>query len=190
MNTKIFLLAFFMMLMAESAHAELDFLAGIGLHSGGDNVVTATFTDGSTEDLKAGEFLTLDFGAAWDLGILEARATAGWKYDTITATNGDLNFSRYTGQFLLLFAVDDWRFGGGTAYHFNIELEGSGVATSASAEYDDALGYVAEIDYYFNEKAYVGLQYTNIEYDRLATLGQTAATFDASSIGIVFMGRW
>jgi len=178
------------MLVAESANADLDFLGGIGLHSGGDDVVTAAFTDGSSEDIKAGEFLSLDFGVAWDMGILEARATAGWKYDTITATNGDLDFSRYTGQFLLLFAASDWRFGGGATYHFNIELDGSGVAESADAEFDDAVGYIAEIDYYFDEKAYVGLQYTNIEYDRLTTFGQSAATFDASSIGIIFVGRF
>jgi hypothetical protein len=49
---------------------------------------------------------------------------------------------------------------------------------------------VAEIDYYFSEGAYFGIQYLNIEYDRNTDFGQTAATFDGSSLGIVFAGRW
>ena len=190
MKTRVLLLGSILLFASQSANAELDFLGGIGLHGGGDNVITALFTDGSSEDIKGGEFLSIDLGVAWDMGIMEGRATGGWKYDTITATNGGLDFSRFTSQFLLLFAAGDWRFGGGAAYHFEIELDGSGVAAGADAEYDDALGYVAEIDYYFHEKAYVGIQYTNIEYDRTTAFGQSAATFDASSIGVVFAGRW
>ena len=48
----------------------------------------------------------------------------------------------------------------------------------------------AEINYYFNENAYVGLQYLKIDYDRLATLGNSARTLDASSIGLIIGGRW
>ncbi len=187
---RITLLGFFLLLATKSAYAEVDFIASIGLHSGGDDVVEVLFTDGSSEDIKAGEFLTLEFGAAWDMGNIEARATGGWKIDSISATNGDLDFSRLTGQLLFLYALDEWRFGGGATYHFNVELDGGGVASIASAEFDDALGYVAEVDYYFSEKAYVGLQYTDIEYDRTTAFGQSPATFDGSSIGIVFAGRW
>jgi hypothetical protein len=148
------------------------------------------FTDGSSEEIKAGEFLSVDLGVAWDMGILEARVTGGWKYDTITADNGDLDFSRFTAHGVLLFAAGDWRFGGGAAYHFAVELDGSGVASTADAEFDDAVGYIGEIDYYFTENAYVGVQYINIEYDRTSAFGQTPATFDGSSIGVVFAGRW
>jgi len=190
MNIRFVLLGAFLLLVSQSARAELDFLGQIGLHGGGDDVVTALFTDGSSEEIKAGEFLAIDLGIAWDMGIMEGRITGGWKYDTITAENGDLDFSRYTAQGLLLFAAGDWRFGGGVAYHFAIELDGSGVASGADAEYDDALGYVAEIDYYFSEKVYVGVQYLDIEYDRTTAFGQSAATFDASSIGVVIAGRW
>ncbi|MGD8927146.1 MAG: hypothetical protein PVG20_09855 [Thioalkalispiraceae bacterium] len=190
MKMRVVLLGTFLLLISQSAQAELDFLGQIGLHGGGDNIVTALFTDGSSEDIKAGEFLSIDLGMAWDMGILEGRITGGWKYDTITASNGDLDFTRYTSQALLLFAAGDWRFGGGAAYHFGIKLDGSGVASGADANYDNALGYVAEIDYYFSEQAYFGIQYLNIEYDRNTDFGQTAATFDGSSVGIVFAGRW
>lgn len=43
---------------------------------------------------------------------------------------------------------------------------------------------------FINENAYVGLQYLKIDYDRLATLGNSARTFDASSIGLIIGGRW
>lgn len=189
MHKKILILGVFL-LFASPAHAELDFLVALGLHGGGDDVVTAVFTDGTSEEIKAGEFLTLEAGVAWDMGFLEGRVTGGWKYDTITAENGSLDFQRFTGQGLLLVAAGDWRFGGGAAYHFNIELDGSGAASGADAEFDDAVGYVAEIDYYFSEQVYLGIQYLNIEYDRTNAFGQTPETFDGSSVGLVIAGRW
>lgn len=189
MYKKILILGVFLSL-TNPAHAELDFLGVLGLHGGGDVVVTALFTDGSTEEIKAGEFLTLEAGVAWDMGFLEARVTGGWKYDTITAENGSLDFQRFTGQGLLLVAAGDWRFGGGAAYHFNVKLDGRGDASLAEAEFDNALGYVGEIDYYFTEQVYLGIQYLNIEYDRTSANGQIPQTFDGSSVGVVIAGRW
>ena len=189
MNIRVLLLGASLLLGSQTAHADFDFLGQLGLHGGGDNVVTALFEDGSSETIKAGEFLSIDLGVAWDMGILEGRITGGWKYDTITATNGDLDFQRFTTQGLLLFAAGGWRFGGGAAYHFEVELDGSGVASTADAEFDNALGYVAEIDYYFSEKVYAGIQYLNIEYEQ--TIGSSVGQkFDGSSIGLVIAGRW
>jgi hypothetical protein len=173
------------------AQASLDVLVELGIHDGGDDVITLNFTDGSSRDMQAGEFLSLGAGVAWDIGsVMETRLYAGWKGDEVSATNGSVKLNRWTSNFMLLFKAGGWRFGGGVAYHWDVKLDGSGDATNASAEFDDAIGAVAEIDYYFNEYAYVGLQYLNIEYDRRATLGNSARTFDASSIGLTIGGRW
>ncbi len=175
----------------QPALAALDFLAEIGIHEGGDDLITINFIDGSSRDLQAGEFLSLAGGIAWDMGsIMEGRLTAGWKGDEVSATNGSVKLNRWTSDFMLFFKAGGWRFGGGAAYHWDVQLEGSGDASSASADFDNAAGAVAEIDYYFNENAYIGLQYLNIEYDRQATLNNSARTFDASSIGLIIGGRW
>jgi len=176
---------------AQPAFAAFDFLAELGIHNGGDDLITVNFTDGTSRDLQAGEFLSLGAGVAWDMGsVMEWRLYAGWKGDEVAASNGSVKLNRWTSNFMLFFNAGDWRFGGGAAYHWDVKLEGSGVATSASADFDDATGTVAEIDYYFNENAYIGLQYLKIEYDRLATNGNSARTFDASSIGLMIGGRW
>jgi len=190
MRFKYILLFSGFLLFSQTARADFDFMGGIGIHEGGDDIVTALFTDGTEETIQAGEFLSIDLGVAWDMGFLEGRMAGGWRYDTITADNGKLNFQRFTAQALLLAAIGNWRIGGGGTYHFEIELDGSGVGSPASAEFDNAIGAIAEIDYYFTPKAYIGLQYTHIEYDRTTAFGQTAQTFDASSIGIVIAGRW
>lgn len=169
----------------------LDIFGEIGIHDGGDDLITLNFTDGSSRDLQAGEFLSLGFGVAWDLGsVMEGRLYAGWKGDEVSASNGSVKLNRWTSNLMLLFKAGGWRFGGGAAYHWDVELDGSGAAANASAEFDDAVGVVAEIDYYFSEYAYIGVQYVDIEYDRLATLGNAARTFDASSIGLTIGGRW
>ena len=182
------------LLLAQPAHAEFDYMIELGLHSGGDTLETVPFEDGSTEDIEGGKFFSLNLGIAWDMGeSIESRFNLGIKYDTVDGNNGSVDFSRYISHFLLFYKVGNWRLGGGYAYHWDIELDGSGVASDASyanARYDDASGYVAQIDYYFTENAYVGIQYTDIEYDRLTDFGKTARTFDASSTGIVVGGRF
>lgn len=179
---------------SQTANADIDFMGGIGFHKGGDTIVSVLYVEGSEpatlETLEAGELLSLDLGVAWDMGFLEGRVTGGWMYDTITGNNGSLTFQRFNATGLLMVALGDWRFGGGTTYHFDVKLEGKGDVAGLSAEFDDAIGAIAEIDYYFNKKAYVGLQYIKIEYDRTTAFGQTAQTFDASSIGLVVVGRW
>ncbi len=190
MNLKRTVLWMILVLSSPQAMADLDFLAELGIHVGGDDLITATFTDGSTAKIKAGEVLALDLGVAWDMGMMEGRVTGGWKFDSISAVDGDIDFSRFTHQFILLFKTGDWRFGGGYAYHFDVEIDGSGAASVADSEFDDALGWTAQMNYFFTEKAYVGLVYTDIEYDRLATLGNSTKTFDASSIAFTIGGRW
>ena len=190
MNYKKLFISLILLLSSTQTMAELDFLAELGVHTGGDDLITATFTDGSTATIKAGEVLAIDLGIAWDMGNIEGRITGGWKYDTISAVDGDIDFSRFTHQFLLLYKAGDWRFGGGYAYHFDVEVDGSGAASVADSEFDDTLGWTAQINYFFTEKAYVGLTYTDIEYDRLATLGNSSATFDASSVALTIGGRW
>jgi hypothetical protein len=173
------------------SQAALDFFAELGIHDGGDDLVTVYFSDGTDRDVQAGEFFSLGLGVAWDMGeYLETRLYAGWLGDDVSANNGDVKLNRWTSNFMLFFKTGGWRFGGGVAYHWDIQLEGSGVASNASADFDNALGGVAEIDYYFTENAYVGLQYLSMDYDRLATMGNSAQTFDASSIGLTIGGRW
>ncbi len=190
MQIKGLILTTILTLSSSTAMASLDFLAELGIHSGGDDLITATFTDGSSSTIKAGEFFALDLGIAWDMGSIEGRLTGGWKYDNISAVDGDIDFTRFTHQFILLYKAGDWRFGGGYTYHFNVEVDGSGAASVADSEFDDSLGWTAQINYFFTEKAYVGLVYTDLDYDRLPTLGNTSKTFDAGSIALTIGGRW
>jgi len=190
MEYRGYLISAVLMIVSQHVRAELDFLTELGIHAGGDDLITVTFTDGSTSKIKAGEVLAIDLGIAWDMGVIEGRVTGGWKYDSISAVDGDIELTRYTHQFLLLYKTGAWRLGGGYVYHFKIELDGGGVASIADSEFDDTFGWTAQVNYFFSESAYVGLTYTDVDYDRLATLGNTSKTFDASSVAFTIGGRW
>lgn len=176
------LLAACVLLSSSLVQAETRFMLETGLHAGGDDLVTVTFSDGSTEDIDAGGLISLGAGVSSDLSEnLELRFVFNYKIDQVTASNGSIDFSRWVSNLSLMYKIDPWRVGGGLAYHSGIELDGDGVASVISADFDNATGYLLEIDYFWNEHFYLGAQYTDIEY----TYTGTSTDVDASSIGVV-----
>lgn len=138
-----------------------------GFDFGGDTIVTAFMTDGGTETIKANEGFVLGGGFAVfnDTKTLSSEITLSWKYTSISAENGDIEFTRFPVDALLFFNSAKSRLGIGATYHLNPEVEGSGVATGFGWEFDDALGFIAQVDYRASEKIAFGLRYTNLTYD-------------------------
>lgn len=175
------LLAVYFMAGSHLAAAEAHFALETGLHAGGDDLVTVTFSDGSTEDIDAGGLVSLGLGVAVDLREdLELRFMHNYKADSVTASNGSIDFTRWATHLSLMYRVDAWRFGGGLAYHSNIELDGDGVASVVSADFDNATGWLLEFNYFWGG-LYLGGQYTNIDY----TYTGSSTEVDASSLGVV-----
>ena len=75
----------------------------------------------------------------------------------------------------------DIQIGAGLTYHTNVELRGTGVLES-SYKFDNALGALAEIDYFWDPKSYIGLVFTAIDYEI------NGSTFNGNSSGIVIGG--
>lgn len=179
MKTTKAVLFSFLYLISYSAQAA-DFVIEGGLHAGGDDLETVTFTDGSSETIKAGDGLSLAFGARFDISDdLEMAATLGIKIDSIDAQNGSLDWTRYPLNGILLYKMDDWRFGGGLTYHMSPTLEGDGVVVG-KAEFDDALGALLDVRYFFSEPAYVGGRATFIDYEVI----NGSASVSGNSIGV------
>ena len=91
---KIFLVAAIAIGTAFSAQAAdgtpFKLLLGIGLTGGGDTLITVPFTDGSRDDIKAGELVQLYGGGEFRLADrLALQATVGYHVnDTRAASNG------------------------------------------------------------------------------------------------------
>lgn len=154
----------------------------VGLHAGGDELVRVIYTSGSSSSVKAGQLLSLAIGAGFNISKnLASRITFGYKTDFATATNGDVSFSRYPVNLLLLYKAGRFQLGGGITYHISPKLSGSGVASFVNTDFDNATGGLLEADYFFSQSSYFGFRYTSINY----TLKSTSISVDGNSVGVV-----
>jgi len=152
----------------------------IGYYTGGDNLVRASFSNGESESIDAGN--GLDISAGFLVSVtdqIDGQFSIGYRFDSITASNATLDWKRIPVEFKLFYNVDKLRVGGGITEHLSPELSGTGDA-SGSAKFDDALGFVLEGDYFFSDKSYLGFKYTSIDYE----IGSVSINGD--SAGFVF----
>lgn len=165
----------------------------IGYEDGGDELVVATFTNGSTENIQAGTGLLAGIGVSLlnESKNFEIEATVGAKMDLINASNGRVRWTRYPVDLLAFYRFWKLRVGGGVTYHLNPRVTGSGTASSIDQTYDAALGYVVQADFLFSgaeesNGAYLGIRFTGMDYDRKGG-GFTAK---ANSVGLQFGYRF
>ncbi|SRR5579871_3928938 len=163
-------------------------LAGCNAEFGGTKLFTVVYTDGSTQDVLAGQGLSAFGGLALeglaDLNPLtiDLQATLGVKFSTISqASNADVSFFRFPAELLVMGHVGDLRFGAGPTYHFANSLTGSGALSAINVNFDNALGLVTQVDYTFAKSWNLGVRYTSISYQSPSSgIGKT----DASNFGI------
>lgn len=151
-------------------------VVGGALEFGGDDIATVSFTDGSTQDLQAGEGISLELGAYGRPlpGLpFSLRATVGFKYTSSQADNADINVNRTVVNLIGNYEIDQWRFGGGFTRHSNVRLDGDGLGPDQS--FDDATGLTVELGW-----RWLVLSFTDIDY-RADGNGQR---FDAGNVGL------
>lgn len=162
-------------------HAAYDF--------GGDTLATPVFTNGETESVRANEGLLLGAGLSLinAAGNIETEIALSYKIGGSSAENGDIEFSTMPLEALVFHRWSHVRAGGGVTYHMSPKLEVSGAGSNfaSNTKYDDALGFVVQVDYRITERMNVGARYTVIEYDQQ----NSNQSFDGNSFGIVFSGN-
>jgi outer membrane protein with beta-barrel domain len=157
-----------------------------GYDTGGDKIVTAIFSNGSTKSIKANEGFYVGGGASFlnDSKNIETEVTANVKYASITASNGDITWIRYPLEALVFYRMPQFRVGGGVTYHVGPKLSGSGVVGGLNVKVDDALGVVLQGDYLFTQKASLGLRYTNLSYKA------NGVSANSNGVGVTFGVRF
>lgn len=177
-----------LMTVSSASAREINGLVFGAIEFGGDELVKITFSDGSTDSIKAGELIYLGGGVEIDTLADDAkyktRLTIGWKFDRINGTNGEVDFDRFPLELIQFYQPGQWQFGAGVTYHMNPKLKGSGVVSGLDVEFDDALGFVVEGDYFFSPKAFFGIRYTMIDYE------VNNVSVDGNSIGIAIGARF
>jgi hypothetical protein len=133
-----------------------------GLHFGGDRLQTV-YTSNGTSEVKAGGGLSFGIGIGVDLAPdMESRITFGVKRDGVFGSNGEVTFTRYPIDVLILKKLDGWKLGGGVTYHLNPEYADT-IYPAIYDKYDDALGFLLELDRDLG-LVYVGGRVTVIDY--------------------------
>ena len=186
-------------LFTASAAPAAEFLGTLNMNlaTGGDELITFVFTDGSETTIKGGSGVQFDIGniVAFESNPFELHTSIGYKTHRTSASNGSASFSRWPIEVLGFYRNGHHRLGGGVAYHmntkFNCDITG---LCSGSLGVDDAVGFVGEWFYVFSgaENATmqtgVGLRYTKMEY---GSSGGGSA-LDGSNIALTLrlLGPW
>jgi len=129
--------------------APMHVFAGFSAAGGGDQLVSATTTDGDTRDIRAGRGVTfaagVDYRVTQEFSLL---ASLGYQYDRASANNGKLEFSRVPFELLAFYHPSaNWRIGGGLRYVSSPTLSGSGVVSMRDIEFDSTTSGVVEAEY-------------------------------------------
>lgn len=156
-------------LSARATTFELGGALGADFNAGADTLLVLHYSDGTSQDIKAGNGLIASVGG----GImffdqqphrLETQLTIGIKYSTMTPTNNaSLDFVRVPVELLAFYRNEDWHFrlGGGGAWYVSNSLSGGG-ALNGDVKFGPALGAIAQADFVWKAFA-VGLRYTLLQ---------------------------
>ena len=170
--------------------ADVDGVLKAGFDFGGDTIASAP-VDGEIVDVKANDGVFVGAGLAIfnTARTVSTEITMSWKFTGIIAENGDIEFTRFPVDALVFYNFAKARIGAGATYHLNPEVEASDAGVpyvgngTGSEKYDDALGFLVQVDWRIAEKVAIGLRYTSLEYE---LPNSSAAAVDASGLGGVF----
>jgi hypothetical protein len=145
---------------------------------GGDTLASTEGEYGT--DLDAGGLIHLAAGYEWRLAASGLRFTIGYKFDSIEASNGDADISRFPLELVYYRLINERHaLGAGLVYElspeFDISIDGLG---SDSVDFVDASGYVIYYGYVTSFGLEYGGRYTLIDY-KSDSLGTT----DANNFG-------
>lgn len=167
---------------------------GIGYSFGGDELFSATYTDGSEETLSAGQGLTMTVGTTISLWRKNSRSIslgidAGVKVWNIGADVEDFGLQMLRVP-LVLTAHHVWDLsrsmqfnaGMGVQYEVAASLKGSGVAEDLNIDFHDALGYVVKLGFTHWSKRW-GSQFT-VQLTRIKYESSLFEVIDGKSVGL------
>jgi hypothetical protein len=182
---KVAALAFAAVVPAASLAQEVRPMFKAGFDTGGDTLVTAVFTNGSTQSIKANDGLYVGGGVSIlnDAKDLQGEVTLSYKIESIDANNGSIEFTRFPLEALVFYRESRFRLGGGLTYHLSPKVKGSGIVGGLNVEFKDALGVILQADYLVWREMAVGLRYTMLEYK---TASGPAGTAKSDGFGVTF----
>jgi hypothetical protein len=158
---------------------------GFGATFGGDTLSTLIFTDGTAENVKAGQLLLMYGGLQYQATPrLSVQGTFGYHVDDATASNAQVRFSRFPFELLLRHHfTDQWSLGGGVRLVVGAESSASGGASGLpTVSFDNTMGTVIEGEYRSAPNLGWKLRYVSEKYKAQAPF---SGTVDGSHVGLL-----
>ncbi len=152
-----------------------------GAEFGGDNVVKVFYRNGDTQDIRAGQGVTLAVGAHYQPVSLpiDFAATVGYKLERTSDYHTDLGMYRVVLKFTGTYALPNhfW-VDAGPVLHTGTRLNGDGYVPDI--DFNDAVGVTVGAGW-----RWIGVTYTNMRYNSALTGG-----VDASNVGATFTWKF
>jgi hypothetical protein len=160
--------------------------------------VTAHYTDGSSDSIKAGGLFQLGGGLLWQATTIPmaTQITANYHVDDITASNGNAKFDRVPIELTFFYTgVDKWRFGAGARFvqsaKASSHVDGG---NDESVDCKDTTGALVEIGYGFTPHMWLNLRFVSERYqpkthtlNGVSTDVSNSPSVDGSHIGLNFV---
>lgn len=136
------------------------FTAIAALAAGGDELATISFTNGDSQDIKAGSGVYLGGGFLHNFAAVpvSVQVTLGYFVADTAATNTQARFSRYPLDAMVFYRNAGHRFGAGLTYHLSPTLDLDQLG--GTYKFENAQGLVLEYGY-----KWFGIRYTTIDYE-------------------------
>ncbi|HEY1043627.1 MAG TPA: outer membrane beta-barrel protein [Telluria sp.] len=155
---------------------------GLGVTVGGDELATATYTNGHSADIKAGSGVVftagLDYAIAPQFSI---QGSVNFHVDNQTARNGDMRFQRFPVEVIGFYHPNSqWKVGGGVRYVNSAKLSGSGAAAMDDVTFKNTTSAIFETEYLFAPNLGVKVRYVKEELE----LKEWNAKVKANHVGI------
>ncbi len=180
------------------ADSGMHFLFNIGVTFGGDAIFTAYTTTGESKEVKGGELGQLGIGGLYQFGSapIALALTANYHTDRVTASNGDISFTRYPIEAMAYYTgVNKFRFGGGIRIVTSPKSSMTINSATQKKVFDNARGYIAELGYRMGSHSWINFRYVSEKYQGktyTSTSGVTSSmagdpSVDGSHFGLFTM---
>lgn len=149
------------------APGPVQFFAGIGISGGGDDLATAEYTNGRSQDIKAGGGVYFTAGANYRVSpAFSVQGSLNFHVDDTNADNGSIKFKRFPVEVLGYYHLNDaWRVGAGVRYVSGAKLSSSGAAAGLGLKFDNTVSGVVEAEYFWSPQFGVKLRYVNETFE-------------------------
>jgi hypothetical protein len=160
---------------------KLGVVAEMAAEFGGDNVVKVFYRNGDTQNLRAGQGVTLSVGAHYQpVSVpIDFAATVGYKLVGTSDYHTDLGIYRVVLKFTGTYALPNhfW-IDAGPVLHTATRVQGDGYVPDIN--FDDSVGFTVGAGW-----RWVGVTYTNMHYNSALT-----GRVDASNVGATFTWKF